>query len=59
MKLRTRWGPEAPSADLPFYWAVNFEAGKLSRRFYPDETSGELKLIGVRRTSGWVVGANP
>ncbi len=58
MKLRTRWRPEAPSADSPFYWAVNFEAGKLSRRFYPDETSGELKLIGVWRTPGWVVGTN-
>jgi hypothetical protein len=58
MKLRTRWRPKAPSADSPFYWAVNFEAGKLSRSFYPDETSAELKLIGVWRSTDWVVGTN-
>jgi hypothetical protein len=58
MKLRTRWRPHAPSAESPFYWAVNFEAGQLSRRFYQDETSGEIKLIGVWKTDPWTLGLN-
>lgn len=58
MKLRAKWRPKAPSADSPFYWAVNFEAGQLSRRFYPDGTSGEIKLIGVWKTDPWTLGMN-
>jgi hypothetical protein len=58
MKLRTRWRPKAPSADSPFYWAVNLEAGQLARRFYQDETSGEIKLIGVWKTDPWTLGVN-
>jgi hypothetical protein len=58
MKLRTKWRPRAPSADEPFYWAVNVEVGQLSKRFYPDGTSGEVKLIGVWKTGPWTVGMN-
>lgn len=58
MKLRTRWRPKAPSADTPFYWAVNFEVGQLSQRFYQDGTSGEIKLIGVWKTDPWTLGMN-
>jgi hypothetical protein len=58
MKLRARWRPKTPSADSPFYWAVNFEAGELSQRFYPDETSGEIKLIGVWKADPWTLGMN-
>lgn len=58
VKLRTKWRPNAPSADSPFYWAVNFEIGQLSRRFYPDGTSGEIKLIGVWKTDPWTLGMN-
>ena len=58
MKLRTRWRPKAPSSDSPFYWAVNFEAGQLSKQFYQDETSGEVKLIGVWKTDPWTLGMN-
>jgi len=57
-KVRTRWRPKAPSADSPFYWAVNLEFGHLSKRFNPDETSGEIKLIGVWKTDPWTVGMN-
>jgi hypothetical protein len=58
IKLRARWRPRAPSGDSPFYWAVNFETGQLSQRFYPDETSGEIKLIGVWKTGPWTAGMN-
>ena len=58
MKLRTRWRPKAPSADSPFYWAVNFEVGQLSKRFNPDESSGEIKLIGVWKADPWTLGMN-
>lgn len=58
MKIRTRWRPRANSADSPFYWAVNLEVGQLSKRFYPDETSGEIKLIGVWKTAPWTLGVN-
>jgi hypothetical protein len=58
VKVRAKWRPESPSADLPFYWAVNFEVGQLSKRFYQDQTSGEIKLIGVWRTDPWTLGMN-
>lgn len=58
VKLRTRYRPKAPSAGSPFYWAVNVEVGQLSKRFYQDETSGEVKLIGVWKTDPWTVGVN-
>jgi hypothetical protein len=58
MKIRARWRPEVPAADSLFYWAVNFEYGQLSRRFYQDEASGEIKLIGVWRSEPWTLGIN-
>lgn len=58
MKIRARWRPDAPSKDSPFYWAVNFELGQLSQRFYTDRTSGEVKLIGVWKTNPWTLGVN-
>jgi hypothetical protein len=58
MKLRTRWRPYSPSTDYPFYWAVNLEVGQLSKRFYQDEASGEIKLIGVWKTDPWRLGVN-
>lgn len=58
MKLRTRWRPKAPSADSLFYWAVNLEIGQLSKRFYQDQTSAEIKLIGVWKTDPWTLGMN-
>jgi hypothetical protein len=58
MKLRARWRPKAPSAESPFYWAANIEVGQLSQRFYPDGTSGEIKLIGVWKKEPWTVGMN-
>ncbi len=58
VKLRAKWRPKPPTADTAFYWAVNFEAGQLSRRYYPDETSGEIKLIGVWKTDSWTLGMN-
>ncbi len=58
VKLRVKWRPRAPSADSPWYWAVNFEVGDLNRRFYPDGTSGELKLIGMWKSGPWTLGGN-
>lgn len=58
MKLRAKWRPKAPSADSPFYWAVNFEVGSLSKRFDEDVTIGEIKLIGVWKTDPWTLGIN-
>lgn len=58
VKLRAKWRPRAPSADSHFYWAVNFEVGQLSKQFYEDETSGEIKLIGVWTTDQWKLGVN-
>lgn len=58
LKVRARWRPQAPSPDSPFYWAVGFEGGQLAKSFYPDETSGEIKLIGVWKTDSWTLGTN-
>jgi hypothetical protein len=58
IKVRLKWRPQAPSPDSPWYWAVNYEVGELARRFYPDGTSSELKLIGVWRSGAWTLGAN-
>lgn len=58
VKIRAKWRPKAPSENSPFYWAVNFEVGQLSRRFDADETNGELKFIGVWKTDPWTLGMN-
>ena len=58
VKVRAKWRPEVPSANSAWYWAVNFEVGQLSRRYYPDQTSSEIKLISVWKTEPWVVGVN-
>lgn len=58
VKVRAKWRPRAPSANSAWYWALNFEVGQLSRRYYPDQTSSEIKLIAVWKTGPWVVGVN-
>jgi hypothetical protein len=58
VKIRARWRPSAPSQTSPFYWAVNFEVGQLAKSMYPDQTSGEIKLIGVWKTDPWTLGVN-
>jgi len=58
VKIRARWRPQVPSVDSPFYWAVNFEAGRLAKVFYQDEASAEIKLIGVWKTGPWTLGMN-
>ena len=58
VKARARWRPRAPTADSLFYWAVNFEIGELSKQFYPDETSAEVKLIAVLKNTDWTLGIN-
>lgn len=58
VKLRARWRPNVPSPASPFYWAVNFEVGQLAKTYYQDQTSGEVKLIGVWKTDPWTLGVN-
>ena len=57
-KIRFKYRPRAPIATEPWYFAVNFELGKLARRFNADGNSAEVKLIGLYRTGPWAVGAN-
>jgi len=57
-KVRFKWRPRAPTADSPWYGAVNVELGKLSKRFYADQNSAEVKLIGVYQKDVWTLGAN-
>lgn len=58
VKVRAKWRPQAMTADSPWYGAVNIELGQLAHRFYPDGSSGEVKLIGVYRQGAWTLGAN-
>lgn len=58
VKIRAKWRPRAPTPDSPWYGAINVEVGQLSRRFYPDQTSGEVKFIGVYQKDLWTLGAN-
>ena len=58
VKVRAKWRPHAMTADSPWYGAINFELGQLSRRFFPDVTSGEVKFIGLYRQGRWTLGAN-
>jgi len=58
IKARARWRPSEPSDKSPFYWAVNFEVGQVSKQITPNESTGEIKLIGVWRGDPWVVGVN-
>ncbi len=57
-KVRVKWRPRAPSADSPWYGAVNVEVGQLSRRFYPDGASIEAKFIGMYTQDKWTLAAN-
>jgi len=62
VKARVKWRPDssvnAEKNGSPWYWAVNFEIGKLNPRFNPDQRTGELKLIGLYRSGNWTLGAN-
>ena len=58
VKLRFKWRPQQMTTDSPWYGAVNVELGQLAQRFYPDGSSGEVKLIGVYRQGAWTLGAN-
>ena len=58
VKIRAKWRPRAPTPDSPWYGAINVELGQLSRRFYPDQTSAEVKFIGVYDKGPWTLGVN-
>jgi len=58
VKARARWRPSEPSPSSPFYWAVNFEVGQVAQEITPNESTGEIKLIGVWRSNPWLVGVN-
>lgn len=57
-KARLKWRPSAPSADSPWYFAVNWEVGHLAQRFDPDESSTQLKFIETYRQGPWLAGVN-
>ena len=58
IKARARWRPNAPSESSPFYWAINYEIGQVSSQINPNESTGEIKLIGVWRSDPWLLGIN-
>jgi hypothetical protein len=58
VKVRFKWRPQQMTTDSPWYGALNIELGQLAQRFYPDGSSGEVKLIGVYRQGAWTLGAN-
>jgi hypothetical protein len=58
IKARARWRPSEPSEKSPFYWAVNFEVGQVSKQITPNESTGEVKLIVVWRAAPWKIGIN-
>ena len=58
VKVRARWRPRAPTPESPWYGAINVELGQLSRRFYADQTSAEIKFIGVYQKDLWTLGVN-
>lgn len=58
VKVRAKWRPRPPSPSSPWYGAINVEVGQLSRRFYADQTSVEVKFIGVYQKDKWTLGAN-
>ena len=58
VKVRARWRPRAPTPESPWYGAINVELGQLSRRFYSDQTSAEVKFIGVYQKDLWTLGVN-
>lgn len=58
VKVRVKWRPRAMTPDSPWYGAINFEVGQLSRRFYSDTTAGEVKFIGLYKKDAWTLAAN-
>jgi hypothetical protein len=58
VKLRFKWRPRAPANTSPWYGAINFEVGQLSKRFSVDGTIAEVKFIGMFSQDPWILGAN-
>ena len=58
VKLRMRYRPVVPSENTTWYTAVNIELGKLSRRFNPEGSNGEIKGILSWKSPSWIAGLN-
>ena len=62
VKARVKWRPDssvnASKNGSPWYWAVNFEVGKVNPRFKADQRLGQLKFIGVYKSGRWTLGGN-
>ncbi len=62
VKARVKWRPDS-SVDVqkngsPWYWAVNFEIGKVNPRFNADQRLGQVKFIGMYKSGNWTLGGN-
>lgn len=58
LKVRLRYRPLIPTEQTHWYSAVNIELGKLSRRFNPTYSNGEIKGILTWRSGPWIAGLN-
>jgi hypothetical protein len=62
IKARVKWRPDssvnAEKNGSPWYYAINFEIGKVNPRFNPDQRLGQLKLIGMYKSGNWTLGGN-
>ncbi len=58
VKLRIRWRPYIPTEETVWYTAINVEIGKLSRRFNPDGSNGEIKGILSWKSTSWSAALN-
>jgi hypothetical protein len=62
IKARVKWRPDssahAEKNGSPWYYAVNFEIGKVNPRFNAEQRLGQLKLIGMYKSGNWTLGGN-
>jgi hypothetical protein len=62
IKARVKWRPDssvnAEKNGSPWYYAINFEIGKVNPRFNAEQRLGQLKLIGMYKSGNWTLGGN-
>ena len=59
-KLRVKWLPvRAAEGDSGWYFGINNELSRLTRKFSESPASDEVRFIGGYRGRSWLIGMNP
>ncbi len=59
-KLRLKWLPVRPAeGDSGWYFGINNELSRLTKKFSESPASDEVRFIGGYRGKSWLIGVNP